>query len=125
MVIFVKMKKRSITLIIWLMSIALLGVMAMQYYFVRESYKQKGQLFDEAVKASLTAVAGKIEKREIFEFAQEQERLSQQKYKADQEKRQRKEELLADQLKIQDKIKKNFRYNSSITNNSIRSLKTT
>lgn len=119
------MKKRSITLIIWLMSIALLGVMAMQYYFVRESYKQKGQLFDEAVKASLTAVAGKIEKREIFEFAQEQERLSQQKYKADQEKRQRKEELLADQLKIQDKIKKNFRYNSSITNNSIRSLKTT
>lgn len=88
------------------MSIALLGVMAMQYYFVRESYKQKGQLFDEAVKASLTAVAGKIEKREIFEFAQEQERMSQQKYKADQEKRQRKEQLLAEQLKVQDKIKK-------------------
>gem|GEM_PF-3818106 len=31
------MKKRSIALIIWLMSIALIGVMAMQYYFVRES----------------------------------------------------------------------------------------
>jgi len=100
------MKKRSISLIIWLMSIALLGVMAMQYYFVRESYKQKSQLFDEAVKASLTAVSGKIEKREIVEFAQEQERISQQKYKADQEKRQRKEELLAQQIKIQERIKK-------------------
>lgn len=78
----------------------------MQYYFVRESYKQKSQLFDEAVKASLTAVSGKIEKREIVEFAQEQERISQQKYKADQEKRQRKEELLAQQIKIQERIKK-------------------
>lgn len=78
----------------------------MQYYFVRETYKQKSQLFDEAVKASLNAVAGKIEKREIFDFAQEQGRISQQKYKQDQAKRQRKEELLAEQLKIQEKIKK-------------------
>ncbi len=100
------MKKRSIAFIIWLMSIALLGVMTMQYYFVRETYKQKSQLFDEAVKASLNAVAGKIEKREIFDFAQEQGRISQQKYKQDQAKRQRKEELLAEQLKIQEKIKK-------------------
>lgn len=100
------MKKRSIALIIWLMSIALLGVMAMQYYFVRETYEQKSQLFDEAVKASLNAVAGKIEKREIFDFAQEQGRISQQKYQLDQAKRQRKEELLAEQLKIQEKIKK-------------------
>lgn len=100
------MKKRSIALIIWLMSIALLGVMAMQYYFVRETYKQKSQLFDEAVKASLNAVAGKIEKREIFDFAQEQGRISQQKYKQDQAKREKKEKLLAEQLKIQERIKK-------------------
>jgi len=99
------MKKRSITLIIWLMSIALLGVVAMQYYFVRESYKQKSLLFDEAVNASLAAVAGKIEKQEIVDFAQAQERLNREKYRADQEKQQRKEKLLADQLKLQERVK--------------------
>lgn len=99
------MKKRSITLIIWLMSIALIGVMAMQYYFVRESFKQKSQLFDEAVTAALASVAGKIEKQEIFEFAKEQDRLNQEKFKADQAMRERKEQLLASQLRIQERIK--------------------
>ncbi len=87
------------------MSIALLGVVAMQYYFVRESYKQKSQLFDEAVNASLTAVASKIEKREIVDFAKSQERLNQEKYKADQEKQRRKEKQLAEQLKLQERQK--------------------
>ena len=100
------MKKRSITLIIWLMSIALVGVMAMQYYFVRESFKQKSQLFDEAVTAALASVASKIEKQEIFEFAREQDRINQEKFKADQAMRERKEQLLASQLKIQEQIKK-------------------
>lgn len=100
------MKKRSITLIIWLMSIVLIGVMAMQYYFVRESYRQKSQLFDEAVTAALASVAAKIEKREIFDFAKEQERLNQEKYKADQAIRQHKENVLAEQLRIQERIKK-------------------
>jgi len=99
------MKKRSITLIIWLMSIALLGVVAMQYYFVRESYKQKSLLFDEAVNASLAAVAGKIEKQEIVDFARAQERLNREKYRVDQEKRRRKEKLLADQLALQERVK--------------------
>ncbi|SFS61603.1 two-component system, OmpR family, phosphate regulon sensor histidine kinase PhoR [Sphingobacterium wenxiniae] len=87
------------------MSIALLGVIAMQYYFVKESYKQKSQLFDEAVNASLTAVAGKIERQEIVDFAKAQERLNQEKYKADQKKQQQKEKMLADQLKLQERIK--------------------
>ncbi|MFD1771854.1 sensor histidine kinase [Sphingobacterium suaedae] len=100
------MKKRSITLIIWLMSIALLGVMAMQYYFVRESYRQKSQLFDEAVTAALTTVAAKIEKREIFDFAKEQERINKEKYKADQAIQQQKENVLAEQLRIQERIKR-------------------
>ena len=100
------MKKRSITLIIWLMSIALIGVMAMQYYFVWESFKQKSQLFDEAVTAALASVAGKIEKQEIVEFARQQERINQEKYKADQALRARNEQLLAKQLDIQDRIKK-------------------
>jgi len=100
------MKKRSITLIIWLMSIALMGVMAMQYYFVRESFKQKSQLFDEAVTAALASVASKIEKQEIFEFAREQDRINQEKFKADQAMRERNEQLLASQLQIQEQIKK-------------------
>lgn len=100
------MKKRSITLIIWLMSVALIGVMAMQYYFIKESYKQKSKLFDEGVTAALASVASKIEKQEIFEFAREQDRINQQKFKVDQAMRERNERLLAAQLKIQDRIKK-------------------
>ncbi|PRD52092.1 sensor histidine kinase [Sphingobacterium gobiense] len=100
------MKKRSITLIIWLMSVALVGVMAMQYYFIRESFKQKSQLFDEAVTAALASVASKIEKQEIFEFAREQDRINQEKFKADQAMRERNEQLLAGQLEIQERIKK-------------------
>lgn len=100
------MKKRSITLIIWLMSIALLGVMAMQYYFVSESYKQKSKLFDESVSAALSTVASKIEKREIYEFAQQQERANRKKFQADQAVQQKKEKLLAEQLRIQERIKR-------------------
>ena len=40
------MKQRSIRFIIGLMAAALLGVMAMQYYFIQESYRLKSQLFD-------------------------------------------------------------------------------
>lgn len=99
------MKKRSISLIIWLMSIALIGVMAMQYYFMRESYRQKSKLFDEAVNASLTTVAATIEKREIADFAREQELSNQKKYQADQALQQRREQLMGEQLEIQDRIK--------------------
>ncbi len=83
-----------------------MGVMAMQYYFVRESFKQKSQLFDEAVTAALASVASKIEKQEIFEFAREQDRINQEKFKADQAMRERNEQLLASQLQIQEQIKK-------------------
>lgn len=120
------MKKRSITLIIWLMSIALLGVMAMQYYFVRDSYKQKSKLFDESVSAALSTVASKIEKREIYEFAQQQEKANQEKYRADQALQQKKEKLLADQLRIQEKIKvlqvQQFEYQQSYRESEVELL---
>jgi two-component system phosphate regulon sensor histidine kinase PhoR len=64
------MKKRSISVIIALMTIALLGVMAMQYFFIRQSYLQQTQLFDESVNAAISAVASKAEKREVLEFSQ-------------------------------------------------------
>jgi two-component system phosphate regulon sensor histidine kinase PhoR len=62
------MKRRSISLIIGLMSFALLGVMAMQYYFLRESYTLKSQLFDQAVNDALKNVSYKLEKNEAAVF---------------------------------------------------------
>ncbi|MDA9555650.1 HAMP domain-containing histidine kinase [Pelobium sp.] len=62
------MKKKSINLIIGLMSFALLGVMAMQYYFIKESYRLKSQLFDQAVNDALNNVTDKLEKKEAIVF---------------------------------------------------------
>lgn len=50
------------------MSFALLGVVAMQYYFIRESYTLKSQLFDQAVNDALKNVAFKLEKNEVAIF---------------------------------------------------------
>lgn len=84
-------------MIISLMTLALLGVAAMQFYFIRESYRQKSQLFDESVNASLTAVAGKIERREVIDFAKVQQQNNIKKYQFEQEKQRH----LAEQLKLQ------------------------
>ena len=62
------MKRKSISLIIGLMSFALLGVMAMQFYFLRESYNLKSQLFDQAVNDALNNVTNKLEKKEAIVF---------------------------------------------------------
>ena len=58
------------------MSIALLGVMAMQYYFIRETYYQESQLFDEKVNTSLSKVASEIEKTEIQDSYKTQGRIN-------------------------------------------------
>lgn len=50
------------------MSIALFGVMAMQYYFIRESYNQKAQLFDLSINSSLSEVANKLVKQDAKRF---------------------------------------------------------
>ena len=72
------MKKKSIGLIIGLMSFALLGVMAMQYYFISESYHLKSQLFDQAVSEALNAVSKKIERRDAMLFFRKQVEKKQQ-----------------------------------------------
>lgn len=82
------------------MSIALLGVMGMQYYFISETYRQKSILFDEAVNASLTKVASIIEKNEVLDLSKAQRKANQEKYEAEQLK----QEMLAEQLKIQHRI---------------------
>lgn len=82
------------------MSIALLGVVAMQYYFIRETYRQKSALFDEAVNTSLAKVASEIEKVEVIDFAKIQGKTNKLKYEAEQNKQKK----LAEQLKIQQQI---------------------
>lgn len=57
------MKKRSLWLITALMTIALLGVFAMQLYYIREAYKLKSQLFENDVNEVLNAVVNKVQKR--------------------------------------------------------------
>ena len=62
------MKQRSIRFIIGLMAAALLGVVAMQYYFIQESYRLKSQLFDQTINEVLNVVRKKIEKRDAVLF---------------------------------------------------------
>jgi two-component system phosphate regulon sensor histidine kinase PhoR len=62
------MKKRSITLIIGLMSFALLGVMAMQLYFLRQSYQMQSDLFDRSVNDALNNVVSKLAKQDAINF---------------------------------------------------------
>jgi two-component system phosphate regulon sensor histidine kinase PhoR len=62
------MKKRSIALIIGLMSFALLGVMAMQLYFLRQSYQMKSELFDRSVNEALNNVVAKVSKHDALNF---------------------------------------------------------
>ncbi|MDB5014244.1 MAG: integral rane sensor signal transduction histidine kinase, partial [Daejeonella sp.] len=62
------MKRSSIILIVSLMAVALLGVVAMQYYFIRESFRLKSQMFDQSVNEALKNVIYKIEKRDAILF---------------------------------------------------------
>ena len=62
------MKRNSIIFIISLMALALLGVVAMQYYFIRESFRLKSQMFDQSVNEALKNVIYKIEKRDAILF---------------------------------------------------------
>ncbi len=50
------------------MTVALLGVMGMQYYFILQSFRLKSQLFDESVMAALNTVSLKAEKNEALHF---------------------------------------------------------
>lgn len=62
------MKRKSIVLIIGLMSVALMGVLAMQWYFINQSYQLKSQLFDQNVNESLNQVVAKLEKQDAYNF---------------------------------------------------------
>src|SRR5690606_5482988 len=90
--------KKSIGLIIGLMTVALLGVVAMQYFFIRQSYALKAQLFDESVRAALNSVAAKAEKREVMQLADAQRK--------NREKLEREQRKLEEQLRLKTEIEK-------------------
>jgi len=50
------------------MAIALLCVLAMQWYFLNQSYQLKSQLFDQNVNEALSNVAKKLERQEAYNF---------------------------------------------------------
>ena len=85
-------------MIIGLMTVALLGVVAMQYFFIRQSYVLKVQLFDESVKAALNAAASKAEKREVMQLADAQRK--------NKEKLEREQRKLEEQLRLKTEIEK-------------------
>jgi two-component system phosphate regulon sensor histidine kinase PhoR len=62
------MKRKSISLIIGLMAIALLGVMGMQWYFLRQSYQLQSRLFDQSVHEALNNVVDRLAKRDANSF---------------------------------------------------------
>lgn len=62
------MKKRSIALIIGLMGFALLGVVAMQFYFLRQSYQMQSELFKRSVDEALNSVVAKVAKQDAITF---------------------------------------------------------
>ncbi|MET3978353.1 two-component system phosphate regulon sensor histidine kinase PhoR [Mucilaginibacter sp. UYP25] len=62
------MKRRSIGLIIGLMGTALLGVVVMQLYFLRQSYQMQSELFNRSVNEALNNVVSKVTKQDALNF---------------------------------------------------------
>jgi len=69
------MKKKSLGLIIGLMGFALLGVLAMQLYFLRQSYLTQSDIFDRSVNDALNAVVAKLAKQDANSFLHKKARM--------------------------------------------------
>ncbi len=70
------MKKRSIGLIVGLMGFALLGVMAMQWFFLRQSYNLQSKLFDHNVNEALNNVVSKVVLQDANNFLNHKANIS-------------------------------------------------
>lgn len=64
------MTKKKFRIIVLLMSIALIGIITLQYAMLRDSYIQKELLFDQNVNAALVDVVKRVEKAEAVQFIQ-------------------------------------------------------
>lgn len=102
------------------MTAALLGVMAMQYYFIRESYLQKSQLFDLSVNSALSEVTNKLAKHDAMHFVKQKARAeelkkSQEEKKRDQLIAKRQVERFAERVKtLTANIERDFRLRDSL-----------
>ena len=76
------MKKRSIAFIIGLMSFALLGVVIMQLYFLRQSYQLQSELFDRNVNEALNNVVAKVTRHDALNFLNVKNRQRQREQNA-------------------------------------------
>jgi two-component system phosphate regulon sensor histidine kinase PhoR len=65
------LKKTSIRIIIGLMGFALLGVVAMQLYFLTQSYDMQSKLFDRSVNEALENVVAKLGRQDADKFLNE------------------------------------------------------
>jgi two-component system phosphate regulon sensor histidine kinase PhoR len=61
------------------MSVALLGVVAMQLYFLRQSYLMQSELFDRSVNEALNNVVNKVTKQDAVNFLNDKAKVNQQK----------------------------------------------
>jgi two-component system phosphate regulon sensor histidine kinase PhoR len=75
------MKKKSIGFIIGLMGFALLGVMSMQLYFLRQSYQMQSDLFDRSVNDALNNVVGKLTKQDAINFLNKKAQVFDKQFK--------------------------------------------
>jgi len=98
------MNRKSISLIIGLMAVALLGVMGMQYYFIRQSFHLKTQLFDESVMAAMNTVALKVEKDEALRFLNDKE-SQENKLRERREKEKKRSSAVDETLEYANKMK--------------------
>jgi len=58
------------------MSVALLGVVAMQLYFLRQSYLMQSELFDRSVNEALANVVNKVSKQDAVKFLNDKARVT-------------------------------------------------
>jgi two-component system phosphate regulon sensor histidine kinase PhoR len=117
------MKKRSFWLITALMTIALVGVVVMQLYYIRQAYELNSEVFKQNVNQALTAVVNKVQRRNAaslitrkdFEWRlkREKEQRDKEKMIAGLEERYKEEErkrkfeqqrMIIDDLNLQDSI---------------------
>ena len=60
------MKKRNFWFITGLMTVALLGVVVMQLYYIKQAYSLNSQLFEQNVNQALSQVVSKVQRRYAF-----------------------------------------------------------
>ena len=65
------MNKRLITGLVILMGVALLGIVAVQFYWFNNSVKVRNELFDRSVNDAITKAAIKLENNHNFKLIQQ------------------------------------------------------